>query len=78
MSIILSPAPHWLHPIVVILPEKPLPMARNFEIIDRLQTHVEPELFSRPGVYDGRKNMFMAFELPFGDTGVREVRTSSP
>ena len=53
-------------------------MARNLEIINRLQTHVEPELFSRPGVYDGRKNMFKAFELPFGDTGAREVGPSSP
>ena len=53
-------------------------MARNFEIINRLQTHVEPELFARPGAYDGRENMFMAFELPFGDTGAREVRPSSP
>ena len=53
-------------------------MARNFEIIDRLQTLVEPELFSRPGVYDGRKNMFFSFELPFGDAGAREVGCSSP
>ena len=52
-------------------------MARNFEIINRLQTHVEPELFARPGVYDGRKNMFFAFELPF-DTGACEVGPSSP
>jgi len=53
-------------------------MARNFEIINRLQTYAEPELFSRPGVYDGRKNMFFAFELPFGDAGAREVGHSSP
>ena len=53
-------------------------MARNFEIINRLQTHVEPELFARPGAYDGRKNIFMAFELPFGDTGAREVGPLSP
>jgi len=53
-------------------------MARNFEIINCLQTHVEPELFARPGVYDGGKNMFMTFELPFCDTGAREVGHSSP
>ena len=47
-------------------------MARNFEIIHRLQSQVEPQLFERPGAYDGRKNLFMAFELPF-DTGSREV-----
>ena len=52
-------------------------MARNFEIINRLQTHVEPELFARPGAYDGRKNIFMAFELPF-ETGSREVGPLSP
>jgi len=64
--------------MVVISAKKPLPMARNFEIINRLQTHVEPELFSRPGAYDGRKNMFMASELPFGEAGTREVGASSP
>ena len=52
----------------------PLPAARNFEIINTLQTTVEPELFARPGAYDGRKNLFMAFELPF-ESGAREVVT---
>jgi len=47
-------------------------MARNFEIINRLQTHVERELFARPGAYDGRKNIFMPFKLPF-ESGSREV-----
>jgi eukaryotic translation initiation factor 2C len=59
------------HYDVVILPDKPLPAKRNFEIIDRLQTQVEPELFARPGAYDGRKNLFMADELDF-DSGTRE------
>ena len=53
-------------------------MVRNFEIINRLQTLVEPELFSKPGAYDGRNNMFMASELPFGEAGTREVGPSSP
>ena len=48
-------------------------MTRNFEIINHLQTHVEPEIFARPGAYDGRKNIFMTFELPFGGMGTREV-----
>jgi hypothetical protein len=61
--------------IAVILPDKPLPAARNFEIINNLQTQVEPELFARPGVYDGRKNLFTAFELPF-DTGASEASSS--
>lgn len=52
-------------------------MARNFEIINRLQTHVERELFARPGAYDGRKNLFMASELPFGSAGSREVSLPS-
>ncbi len=61
----------------VIAPvDKPLPIARNFEIIQALQTQVEPELFARPGVYDGRKNMFTAYELPF-ESGGREVSRSS-
>ncbi|KAH9965910.1 argonaute-like protein [Russula dissimulans] len=55
----------------VILPDKPLPMARNFEIINTLQTQVEPDLFERPGAYDGRKNLFMSFDLPF-ENGSRE------
>ncbi|KAI0005035.1 argonaute-like protein [Russula compacta] len=59
------------HYDVVILPDKPLPLPRNFEIINTLQTQVEPELFARPGAYDGRKNLFMAVELPF-ETGSRE------
>ncbi|KAH9077150.1 argonaute-like protein [Lactarius deliciosus] len=49
--------------------EQPLPAARNFEIIQALQTQVEPALFARPGVYDGRKNLFTAYELPFESGG---------
>ncbi|KAI9448012.1 Piwi-domain-containing protein [Lactarius indigo] len=51
--------------------DRPLPAARNFEIIQALQTQVVPGLFARPGVYDGRKNLFMAYELSF-DFGSRE------
>jgi hypothetical protein len=36
----------------------------------------EPDLFERPGVYDGRKNFFTAYELPF-ESGGREVSPSS-
>ncbi|KAI9467034.1 argonaute-like protein [Lactarius psammicola] len=50
---------------------QPLPTARNFEIIQALQTQVEPGLFARPGVYDGRKNLFITYELPF-ESGSRE------
>ncbi|KAH9045386.1 argonaute-like protein [Lactarius pseudohatsudake] len=51
--------------------DRPLPAARNFEIIQALQTQVEPAFFARPGVYDGRKNLFTAYELPF-ESGGRE------
>ena len=44
--------------------------------MNRLQTEVEPELFARPGAYDGCKNLFMTFELPF-KTSSREVGSSS-
>ena len=60
---------------LVILPDKPRPAARNFEIIDILQTEVERQVFEKPGAYDGRKNLFMPFELPFGQHGSREVRS---
>jgi hypothetical protein len=55
-----------------ILPDEPLSTAQNFKIINTLQTQVEPELFAKPGVYDGRKNLFTAFELPF-ESGTREA-----
>ncbi|KAH9179678.1 argonaute-like protein [Lactarius sanguifluus] len=69
----LNSASHLLlHIAVVISPaDRPLPAARNFEIIQTLQTQVEPALFARPGVYDGRKNLFTAYELPF-ESGGRE------
>ncbi|KAF8266852.1 argonaute-like protein [Lactarius quietus] len=59
------------HYDVIAPADRPLPVARNFEIIQQLQTQVEPELFARPGVYDGRKNLFTAYELPF-ESGGRE------
>ncbi|KAN0109848.1 argonaute-like protein [Russula decolorans] len=39
--------------------------ARNYAIIRTLQTEVEGRLAARPGVYDGRKNLFTAFNLEF-------------
>ncbi|KAH8999090.1 argonaute-like protein [Lactarius akahatsu] len=59
------------HYDVISPADRPLPAARNFEIIQALQTQVEPGLFARPGVYDGRKNLFTAYELPF-EAGGRE------
>ncbi|KAH9035274.1 argonaute-like protein [Lactarius hengduanensis] len=59
------------HYDVISPADRPLPAARNFEIIQALQTQVEPAFFARPGVYDGRKNLFTAYELPF-ESGGRE------
>ncbi|KAH9006800.1 argonaute-like protein [Lactarius hatsudake] len=59
------------HYDVISPADRPLPAARNFEIIQALQTQVEPAFFARPGVYDGRKNLFTAYELPF-EAGGRE------
>lgn len=41
-----------------------------------LQTEAEPHVFARPGAYDGRKNLFMPIELPFGEPRSREVGSS--
>ncbi|KAH9035273.1 argonaute-like protein [Lactarius hengduanensis] len=57
------------HYNVIAPADRPLPAAKNFEIIQALQTQVVPELFTRPGVYDGRKNLFTAYELPIGPGG---------
>ena len=43
------------------------------EIIDRLQTRVAPQVFTPRAVYDGRKNLFAARELPFGEARSQEV-----
>ncbi|KAH9062680.1 argonaute-like protein [Lactarius vividus] len=62
--------PLFLYVAVVIAPaDRPLPAAKNFEIIQALQTQVEPGVFARPAVYDGRKNLFTTYELPIGPGG---------
>lgn len=39
---------------------------RNYEIIKTLQTEeIEGRLAARPGVYDGKKNLFTSFDLEF-------------
>lgn len=60
---------------VIIRPdEKTLPARLNMEIIDRLQTKIAPQVFTPRAVYDGRKNLFAARELPFGEARSQEVR----
>lgn len=44
------------------------------EIITTLQTRIAPQVFTPRAVYDGRKNLFAARELPFGDSSMMEVR----
>jgi len=60
---------------IVILPDMILPIARNHEIINVLQTQIEGRLAARPGAYDGRKNLFTSFDLEL-ESGVCEVRSS--
>ncbi|EMD40762.1 hypothetical protein CERSUDRAFT_111347 [Gelatoporia subvermispora B] len=50
--------------------EKTLPARLNIELIERLQRVVAPDVFTPKAVYDGRKNMFAARELPFGEPEV--------
>ena len=43
------------------------------KIIERLQKVIAPQIFTPHAVYDGRKNLFAARELPFGPGGTHEV-----
>ncbi|KAH9023196.1 argonaute-like protein [Lactarius hengduanensis] len=55
----------------VILPEKDRPIEWNHQIIHALQTQVEGRLSTRPGVFDGRKNLYTTFDLEFA-SGAQE------
>ncbi|KAI0677583.1 argonaute-like protein [Trametes maxima] len=44
---------------------KVLPTRLNMEIIERLQKTIAPQVFTPRAVYDGKKNMFAARQLPF-------------
>ncbi|KAF5387029.1 hypothetical protein D9615_002113 [Tricholomella constricta] len=44
----------------------------NTILIKKLQMEVAPDVFTPSAVYDGRKNMFAARELPLGPTNSRE------
>lgn len=60
----------------MILPsEKVLPARLNMELIKRMQDN-NPNVFTPPAVYDGRKNMFASHTLPFaGGADSQEVCT---
>ncbi|KAH8977653.1 hypothetical protein EDB86DRAFT_1075115 [Lactarius hatsudake] len=55
----------------VILPEKDRPIEWNHQIIHALQTQVVGRLSTRPGVFDGRKNLYTMFDLEFA-SGAQE------
>ncbi|KZT20385.1 argonaute-like protein [Neolentinus lepideus HHB14362 ss-1] len=56
-----------IHHYDIISPsEKTLPARLNMELITTLQLSVAPDIFTPRAVYDGRKNLFAARELPFG------------
>ncbi|KAF5348341.1 hypothetical protein D9758_010939 [Tetrapyrgos nigripes] len=62
---------------VLISPsEQTLPQRMNMEIIHAMQTIVAPDVFTPLAVYDGRKNMFAARELPLGPTASAEFIVS--
>jgi eukaryotic translation initiation factor 2C len=46
--------------------EKVLPARLNMELIHHLQTIDAVDVFTPRAVYDGRKNLFAARELPIG------------
>ncbi|KAL0575953.1 hypothetical protein V5O48_006023 [Marasmius crinis-equi] len=60
------------HYDVITPSEQTLPARLNMEIIGALQSRAAPEVFTPRAVYDGRKNMFAARELPLstGPDGV--------
>ncbi|KAF8913963.1 argonaute-like protein [Gymnopilus junonius] len=64
------------HYDVITPSEKTLPARLNMDIIKSLQTRIAPEIFTPRAVYDGRKNIFVARELPFGATGAHEFEVT--
>ncbi|PBL02679.1 argonaute-like protein [Armillaria gallica] len=62
-----------------ILPsEKTLPARLNMELIKELQTTTAPAIFTPRAVYDGRKNLFAARELPFDGANYMEFSVTLP
>lgn len=53
------------HYDVVVSPSETLPVRFNMELMHTLQTDIAPQIFTPRAVYDGRKNLFAARELPF-------------
>ncbi|KAI9467356.1 hypothetical protein BJY52DRAFT_1349881 [Lactarius psammicola] len=61
----------------IILPEQERPIERNYQIIRALQTQVESRFSTRPGVFDGRRNLYTSFDLEFA-SGAQEARYMVP
>ncbi|KAG8703536.1 hypothetical protein FRC08_002787 [Ceratobasidium sp. 394] len=51
--------------------DRALPARANVETMKMLQEHLEPNLFSPKGAYDGRKNLFTTTRLALGDNNTR-------
>lgn len=65
------------HYDVVISPsEKTLPARLNMDLVNHLMRVEAADVFTRPAVYDGRKNMFSPRELPLGPNGSQEFNVS--
>lgn len=47
--------------------------ARAIEVVDRLQTHVRPEVFPQRAIYDGKANLFSAGPLALTTGGFGSV-----
>ncbi|KAE9399799.1 argonaute-like protein [Gymnopus androsaceus JB14] len=63
-----------IHHYDVIAPaDKALPARLNMELIRALQERIAPDVFTPPGVYDGRKNFFTARKLSLGPDNTREA-----
>ncbi|KAK0206676.1 argonaute-like protein [Desarmillaria ectypa] len=68
-----------IHHYDVIMPsEKTLPARLNMELIRALQTTTAPAIFTPRAVYDGRKNLFAARELPFNGANYMEFSVTLP
>jgi len=44
-------------------------------LIQELQSHTAPEVFSQPAAYDGYKNLYSMIKLPLHNDDTEEVRS---
>ena len=49
-----------------VVDSEKLPTRLNMVMFDRLQKVIAPQVFTRPAVYDGRKNAFTTYRLSLG------------